>query len=140
MSPWLFNLYLDGVMREMKGRIMNREKRLEGTGWKWIVNSLVYTDDTLPMTESQESLARFVREFAGMYGRRKLKANVSKSKVMVVSKNGGYKIAICLQGEKMEQIECFRYLRTDIHESVRMGEESDGRNRGGDRQGTVYFP
>ena len=30
---------------------------------------------------------------------------------------------IHLQGEKLEQEECYRYLRTDMHESERLGEK-----------------
>ena len=72
-----------------------------------------------------------------MGGKRKLKVNVSKSKVIVVSKDGGYKADRCLHGEQMEQIECFRYLGIDIHESGRMGKEIGHRVREGERAGGV---
>ena len=122
-------------MREVNARVMNRGVRLEDNGQEWSVNSLVYADDTVLMAESREGLERLVTEFAGVCGRRKLRVNVSKSKVMVVSKDGGYKADICLHGEKMEQVECFRYLGTDIHENGRMGKEIGHRVREGERVG-----
>ena len=64
-----------------------------------------------------------------------LRVNVSKSKVMVVSKEGGCRADVGLLGEKMEQVECFRYLGTDIHENGRMGEEIGHRVREGERVG-----
>ena len=74
-------------------------------------------------------------EFTGVCGRRKLRVNVSKSKVMVVSKDGRYKTDIHLHGEKMEQVKCFRYLGTAIQENGRMGKEIRHRVREGERVG-----
>ena len=54
---------------------------------------------------------------------------------MVVSKEGGCRADVGLLGEKMEQVECFRYLGTDIHENGRMGEEIGHRVREGERVG-----
>ena len=61
--------------------------------------------------------------------------NVLKGKVMVVSKNGGCKVDVVLNGEKMEQVECFRYLGTDLHESGRMDAEIGHRVREGEKIG-----
>ena len=36
--------------------------------------------------------------------RRKLKVNVAKSKIVVVSRSEGHRVNIQLQGEKMEQV------------------------------------
>ena len=63
-------------------------------------------------------------EFPGVCGRRKLRVNVSKSKVMVMSKNGSYKADICLHGEKMEQVKCLRYLGADM-KMVEWGKKLD---------------
>ena len=62
MSPWLFNLYMDGVMREVNARVMNRGVRLERDGREWMVNSLVYADDTVLIAETEEGLKRLVGE------------------------------------------------------------------------------
>ena len=110
-------------MREVNTRVTNRGVRLEDNWRQWSVKSLVCVDDTVLMAESQEGLEKLVTEFAGVCGRRKLKVNVSKSKVMAVSKDGGYKVDICLHEVKMEQVKCFRYLGTNIHKNGRMEEE-----------------
>ena len=78
-------------MREVNARIMNREVRLEDNGREWSVNTLVYANDTVLTAESRKGLARLVREFVEVCGRRKVRVTVSKSKVMVMSKDGGYK-------------------------------------------------
>ena len=61
--------------------------------------------------------------------------NISKSKVMVVSREGGHKANIKVEVEKMKQVECYRYLGTDIHESGRMEEEIAHKVREGEKVG-----
>ncbi len=36
MSPWLFNIYMDGVMREMKGKVGEVGVRMYVEGRKWV--------------------------------------------------------------------------------------------------------
>lgn len=55
--------------------------------------------------------------------------NVSKNKVIVVSRNGGYSVNVQLNGVRMEQVDCFRYLVSGIHESEEKNEEFDHRVR-----------
>ena len=47
---------------------------------------------------------------------------LAKSKVMVVSIDGGVNLNVPLNGEIMEQVECFRYLGSDTPESGRIEE------------------
>ncbi len=42
MSPWLFNIYMDGVMREVKGRVGEVEVRMYAEGRKWVLNSILF--------------------------------------------------------------------------------------------------
>ncbi len=37
MLPWLFNIYMDGVMREMKGRVGEVGVRMYAEGRKWVL-------------------------------------------------------------------------------------------------------
>ncbi len=39
MLPWLFNIYVDGVTREMKGKIGEVGVRMYAEGRKWVLNS-----------------------------------------------------------------------------------------------------
>ena len=78
MSSWLFNLYMDAVMKEVKMG-MGEEKldfrRLPG---------LLYPDDLVLCGESKEYLRAMVRCFVGVFRRRGLDVNTGKSKVMVL--------------------------------------------------------
>ena len=135
MSPWLFNLYMDAVMKEVNGRVMGKGVKLEHSGREWMINQLLYADDTVLIADSRDSLQRMVNVFGEVCWRRKLKVNVAKSKVMVVSKNGGQVVDVQLNGERMEQVECFRYLGTDIHENGKLNEEIGHRVREGEKVG-----
>ena len=81
MSPWLFNLFMDGVMKEFKANILNGGVKFgigENAGK---VSGLLFADDTTLMAESESNLQRYVRACK----RRKLKISVRKSKVMKMS-------------------------------------------------------
>ena len=60
------------------------------------MNQLLYADDTVLIADSRENLQRMVNVFGEVCWRRKLKVNVAKSKVMVVSKNGGQVVDVQL--------------------------------------------
>ncbi len=45
MSPWLFNIYMDGVMRAMKGIVGEVRVRMYDEGRKWVLNSILLADD-----------------------------------------------------------------------------------------------
>ena len=46
MSPWLFNVYMNGVVREVNARVLRRRFKLVGVEWERIkINQLVFGDD-----------------------------------------------------------------------------------------------
>ncbi len=53
MSPWLFNIYLDGVMREVKGKVGGVGVKLYSEGRKWVLNSILFADDTVLIAENE---------------------------------------------------------------------------------------
>ncbi len=55
MSPLLFNIYMDGVMREVKGKVGEVGVRMyaEGRKWKWVLNSILFADDTVLIAENE---------------------------------------------------------------------------------------
>ena len=99
MLPWLFNLFMDGVAREWKARILNAGVYLnEGDGRHFRVSSLLFADDAVLVAVNEECLQRMATEIGVVCGRRKLK--VSGSKVMNVSKSGEYvALNVQLNGE-----------------------------------------
>ena len=61
MSPWLFNVYMDAVMK--KGVRFQEDKR------EWRLPSLFYADDLVLCSESEEDLRAMVGRFASMQER-----------------------------------------------------------------------
>ena len=60
-------------------------------------------------------MCRLVREFGRVCERRKLRVNVGKSKVMRCSKygNGGL-MHVILNGESIEEVDCIKYLGSQV--------------------------
>ena len=53
MSPWLFNLYIDGVVREVSTRVLGRGLKLvDGNDSEWELNQLLFADDTVVVADS----------------------------------------------------------------------------------------
>ena len=66
------------------------------------------------MADSDEKLCRLVNEFGRVCETRKLRVNVGKRKVMKCSRysNGGRMTVI--QGEPLKEVDCFKYLRSQV--------------------------
>ena len=48
MPPWLFNLYIDGVVGEVNARVPGRGLKLvDGNDNEWELNQLLFADDTV---------------------------------------------------------------------------------------------
>jgi hypothetical protein len=115
MSPWLFNLYMDGVMKELMVGVAGEGVRMVENGREWRLPCLLYADDLVLCGESEESLRRLVERFGKVCKRRGLKVNVDKSKVLVV--NGvNAQCQILLDGEQLEQVSEFKYLGYMLNE------------------------
>ena len=86
ISPWLFNLFMDAVMKEVRekagdvGVTMWDERR----NTEWEVDWLMFADDTVLLGDSEEKLERLVQEFGRVCQRRKLMVNETKSKTMKI--------------------------------------------------------
>ena len=66
------------------------------------------------MADSVEKLCRLVSEFGRVSGR-KLRVNVGKSKVTRCSKNiNGGRMHVILNGEPLEEVDCFKYLGSQV--------------------------
>ena len=116
MSPWLFNIYMDGVVREVNMRVLGRGLSLVSAERReWKVNQLLFADDTALVADSEELLRRLVEEFGRVCQRRGLKVNVGKSKVMKCSRDAdGGDLDIRLNGEQLEKVDCFKYLGSTV--------------------------
>ncbi len=83
MSLWLFNIYMNGCIREMKVGVLDLGARLNVRGVEQPLVAGLYGDDTVRLAESEGMLQRIVDESDRVCKRRKLKVNEGKSKVMV---------------------------------------------------------
>ncbi len=82
MSSWLFDIYVDGCIKEMKVRVGDLGPRLNVRGVEQPLMAGLYADNTVLLAESERMLQRIVDEFDGVCRRRKLKVNAGKSKVL----------------------------------------------------------
>src|SRR5678815_5371946 len=109
MSPWLFNLYMDRVMKELEMGVAGKGVRMMENGREWRVPYLLYADDLVLCGESEENLRGLVKRFGRVCKWRGLKVNVDKSKVMVVSEDSP-RCEVVLDSEQLEQMSEFKYL------------------------------
>ncbi len=128
MPPWLFNIYMDGCIRDMKVRVRDLGARLNMRGVEQPLVAGLCASDTVLLAESGGKLQRIVDEFDRVCKRRKFKVNEGKSKVMVfetareqtinfakpyrVGSEAILECKIWLGKEKMEEVNEFRCLGT----------------------------
>ena len=59
MSPWLFNVYVDGVVREVNVRLLWKGMELlSENGGRFELNQRLFADDTELVADSEEKLCR----------------------------------------------------------------------------------
>ncbi len=58
MSPWLFNIYMDGCIREMKVGVCNVGARLNVRGVEQPLVACLYVDDTVLLAETESEDCR----------------------------------------------------------------------------------
>ena len=64
MSPWLFNVYMDGVVQEVNVRVLGKGlELLRANGGRFEIKQLLFSDDTALVAGSEEKLCRLVSEF-----------------------------------------------------------------------------
>ena len=132
MLPWLFNLYVDGVIREVNAQVLGR-------GWKLIDGN----DNERELNQCgggrlREEAVPLVTEFGRVCERRKLRVNVGKSKVMRCTRNEvGARLNVMLNGESLEEVDQFKYLGSVI--AANGGVEADVRHRVNEGLPTVMY-
>ena len=115
MSPWLFNVYMDGVVREVNVRVPGKGLELPSANdERFEINQLLFADDTALVADSEDKLCRLVSEFGQVCERRKLR-ELGKSKVMRCSRYGNWdRIHVILNGEPLEEVDYFKYLGSQV--------------------------
>ena len=107
MSPWLFNVYMDGVVRKLNVRVLGKGlELLSANGGRFEISQLLFADDTALVADSEDKLCRLVSEFGRACERRKLRVNVDKNKVMRCSRYGDRdRMHVILNCEPLEEVD-----------------------------------
>ena len=64
MSPWLFNVYIDGVVRNANVSVLGKgQELLSAKGGRFEINRLLFADDKALVPDSEEKLSRLVSQF-----------------------------------------------------------------------------
>ena len=57
VSPWLFNVYMDGVVRDVNVRVLGKElELLNANGGRFEINQQLFADDTALVADSEDKL------------------------------------------------------------------------------------
>ena len=78
LSPWLFNLYAEYIMRNAGLEEAQAGIKIDGRN----INHLRYADDTTLMAESEEELKSLLMKVKEESGKVGLKLNIQKTKIM----------------------------------------------------------
>ena len=61
MSAWLFNVYMDGVVRKVNVWVLGKgSELLSANGGSFEINQLLFADDTALVADSEEKLYRLL--------------------------------------------------------------------------------
>ena len=98
MSPWLFNIYMDGMMKEVKMGMGRWGVSFLEDVREWRLPGLLYAYDLVLCGESKEDLRVMVGQFAEECRRRGLKVKAGKRKIMVQNGEEGLKCEVYVDG------------------------------------------
>ena len=121
LSPWLFNVFMDRIMREVKDRIQGGVQ-LTTTQ----VQMLLFADDMIVCTEKKEDMERNLAEMRVVMEKWGMSMHWGKTKVMLVSRTGeGCEISV--DGEEVEEVDKLKYLGVMLSGDGRCDDEIEQR-------------
>ena len=88
MSPWLFNLYAECIIRKAELEEAQAEIKVAGRN----INNLRYVYDTTLMAESEEELKSLLMKVKEESEKVGLKLNIQKTKIMASSPISSWQI------------------------------------------------
>ena len=109
VSPALFNVYSESIMREATE---NSSAGIKIGGRT--INNLRYADDTTLLCETKEELMNLLERVQQLSKEKGLLLNTKKTKIMVLDKNRSSNGGFTLHGEEIEEIGSFVYLGSTI--------------------------
>ena len=107
MSPWLFNIDIDGIIREAMDEFVGGVQ-LSNTK----VQVLLFANDIVMVTERKD-IQRNLEVLKAAMDKWEMKMHLGKTKVMVVSRvEEGCSVTI--DGEKIEEVQSLKYFGSSI--------------------------
>lgn len=123
LSPVLFNLYSEYIMREARLAETNIGVRVGGL----LINNLRYADDTTLLAETNEGIIKLLMTIKNESEKAGLKLNLKKTKIM----GTGQRLNIQINGEELNMTEKYNYLgalittdgriKHEIHRRITLG-------------------
>ena len=123
LSPLLFNIYVEEAMKEFSAKCTHGIK-INGE----LYQTIRFADDIALIAESEETLEIALQELNDhLRVKCNMKINKTKTKIMKCSRDGSQKNSIWLEGERLAQVNLFKYLGSIITSDGRC--EKDIRSR-----------
>ena len=115
LSPWLFNVFMDKVVKEARRDFVSRVKLSTRS-----VEVLMFANDMVLMGESVEGLEKNLGMMSKALSRWELKVNWKKTNVMRVARQKGL-CKVRIGDQELEQVDEMKYLGVVISADVSMG-------------------
>ena len=107
LSPILFNMYIDDIFETVN---KNNESDIS-LGGRDKYNALMYADDLIILSDSEEGLQRQINKISGYCKKWKLDINIKKTKVMVFNRgNKLLKSEVRYENKILESVKVIKYL------------------------------
>src|SRR6476619_1191382 len=114
LSPLLFSIYAEMMMKEA---LENVEEGIRVGGE--LIKDVKYADDQGMVANMEAGLQSLMDSLNTTAKHYDIKINIKKTKAMVVSRNGGERVNIIVEGQSVEHVSKFRYLGSIILEDGR---------------------
>ena len=121
MSPWLFNVYMDRIVREAKERFSGGVKLEESN-----VQFLLFADDLILVAEREEDVENNLNILDEVMAKWSMKVNWGKTKALVVKRGGG-SCNVSVKGEMVEEVKVMKYLGALFNEEGTCEDEIESR-------------
>ena len=114
LSPLLFTLYAEAMMIEAMEGVEEGIK----VGGK-LLQDVRFADDQGMVADTENGLQKIMERLSATAEEYRMKINIKKTKVMRVSKSGGGRVSIMLEGKEVEQVRNFKYLGSTLSDDGR---------------------
>ena len=104
MSPWLFNLVMDSIVREARESFQGGVQLEEST-----VQFLLFADDLVLVVENEDDIKKNAEVLNEVMKKWKMRVNWQKTKVMVVQREGGT-CHLVVDNVEVEAVQTTKYL------------------------------